>query len=109
MNELKIKSNPDAKIFLIGNKCDLKEKRKISKERAENFAKSYGFDFFTETSAKTGLNAKEIFKEAALMLYSDYCEYENSNIKKEGFEIKINENKFEENESELERREKKCC
>ena len=43
------------------------------------------------------------------MLYNDYCEYENSNIKKEGFEIKINENKFEENESELERREKKCC
>ena len=109
MDEIKTETNPLIKIFLIGNKCDLEENRKISKERAENFAKNYGLDFFTETSAKTGFNVKNIFIEAAKMLYNNHCEYENSNIKKEGVGIKLNENKFEENESKPKKRQKGCC
>ena len=32
----------------------------------------FGFDMFLETSAKTGFNAKEIFIEAAKILYKDF-------------------------------------
>ena len=35
----------------------------------------YGFDMFLESSAKTGFNAKEIFIEAAKLLYKDYQLY----------------------------------
>ena len=35
----------------------------------------YGFDMFLESSAKTGFNAKEIFVEAAKLLYKDYQLY----------------------------------
>ena len=39
-----------------------------------------------ETSAKTGMNAKELFAEAAKLLFKDYCKYKNVNNKKEGGE-----------------------
>jgi len=32
-------------------------------------------EYFAETSAKTGFNAKEIFKEAAKLLYEDHLKY----------------------------------
>ena len=35
----------------------------------------YGIDMFLESSAKTGFNAKEIFIEAAKLLYKDYQLY----------------------------------
>ena len=35
----------------------------------------FGFDKFLETSAKTGFNVKEIFIEAAKILYKDYLLY----------------------------------
>ena len=47
-------------ILLIGNKDDLKDKEKVSKNEAKDFAKRYGLDFLS-TSAKTGLNVEEAF------------------------------------------------
>ena len=35
-----------------------------------------------ETSAKTGLNAKELFAEAAKLLFQDYCKYKVVKSKK---------------------------
>ena len=40
-------------IWFSGNKCDLEDKRQVSKEEGENLAKERGFPFF-ETSGKTG-------------------------------------------------------
>ena len=39
----------------------------------------YDFDMFMESSAKTGFNAKEIFIEAAKLLYTDYLKYSKVN------------------------------
>ena len=66
---MKENSNPDIKIFLIGNKVDLEEEREISKEEAEKIKQEYDFDLFMEASAKSGFNTKEIFIEAAKLLY----------------------------------------
>ena len=75
LNEIKIQGNPNVKIFLIGNKSDLEDKRKISTEKAENFYKEQGLDMFLETSAKTGFNTQKIFVEAARFLYEENLKY----------------------------------
>ena len=41
-----------------------------------------------ETSAKTGLNAKELFVEAAKLLYQDYNIYKTKKAKKQGEKLK---------------------
>ena len=47
-------------ILLIGNKIDLIDERKISKEMGESFAKNKKLIFF-ESSGKTGENVEESF------------------------------------------------
>ena len=49
-------------VILIGNKNDLKDSREVNKEEALKFAKLKGLPYF-ETSALTGENVEEIFKE----------------------------------------------
>ena len=46
-------------LLLIGNKCDLEERREVPKEDGEQFAQSQGIPFL-ETSAKTGYNICEV-------------------------------------------------
>ena len=79
LKELKTHSNPDAKVFLIGNKCDLDNERKVEKEEGKKFISDYNLNFFTESSAKTGFNAKNIFIKAAFDLYDDYLKYKEKN------------------------------
>ena len=78
---MKAISNPDIKVFLIGNKVDLEESRLVPKEKALQFKKDFDLDLFMETSAKTGLNTQEIFVEAARVLYFDYMKYKRKNRK----------------------------
>ena len=81
--ELRTNSNPNVKIFLIGNKIDLEEQRKIKTEEGLKYADQYKLAKFIETSAKTGFNAQALFIEAAKVLYDDYIMFhkddENSN------------------------------
>jgi small GTP-binding protein len=53
-------ANDNIHMVLLGNKIDLNEERKISKEEGEELAKEYVMDFY-ETSAKTGENIEDIF------------------------------------------------
>ena len=82
LKEVKLQSNPDVKIFLIGNKSDLEEERKVSKEEANIFKEENSINFFSETSAKSGINAKEVFIEAAKLLYSEHLKYKENKRKK---------------------------
>ena len=75
LKELKTHANPDIKVFLIGNKIDLVESRKVTSEEAKKFKDDYMLNLYMETSAKTGFNAKEIFIEAARVLYKEYNQY----------------------------------
>ena len=49
LKDVKTQSNPDVKVFLIGNKTDLEDKRKVTKDVAEEFAKDNNLDLFIET------------------------------------------------------------
>ena len=77
LRELRTHSNPDAKVFLIGNKLDLENERKITKEQGETFAKNNKLNLFIEASAKTGFNSKKIFIKAAKMLYDEHLKYKD--------------------------------
>ena len=82
LKEVKLQSNPDIKIFLIGNKSDLEDKREVSKDEAIRFKNDYDLDLFMETSAKNGVNAKEVFIEAAKLLYGEHLKYRERKFKK---------------------------
>ena len=83
LKELKSQANPDVKIMLVGNKCDLENERKVSKEEGENFKEKNHLNLFMETSAKTGVNAQDFLIESAKILYNDYLVnktlYDNGN------------------------------
>ena len=115
LNDIKTQSNPDGKIFLIGNKADLEDKRKVTKEAGQNFANAHNISFFTESSAKTGLNVQNIFIEAAKILYVQHEEIKNR-ISRPGswsatISVQDEPNKLIlENEDEESRKpKKKCC
>ena len=72
LNDIKSKANPDIKIILIGNKVDLEDKREVEKEMGEKFCKDNDLCLFMETSAKTGLNAQNLFIEAAKILFEQH-------------------------------------
>ena len=64
LEEVKMNSSRSICIILIGNKKDLEEKRQVSYEEGENFAKENGL-MFLETSAKTAYNVVEAFNLSA--------------------------------------------
>lgn len=53
-------SAPDVQKMILGNKCDMNDKRVVSKERGEHLALEYGIRFM-ETSAKNSHNVEEAF------------------------------------------------
>ena len=77
LRELRTQSSPDVKVILIGNKIDLEEQRKISREEGELFAKTNNLEKFIETSAKSGLNIEKTFVDIGLLLYEDYLKYKD--------------------------------
>ena len=81
LNDLKSQANPDVRIFLVGNKADLEEDRKIKKEEGEKYKEDKHLDLFMETSAKTGHNARNVLVEAAKILYKDYLKFDENNKK----------------------------
>ena len=61
----------------------------------------FDFDFFIETSAKTGLNTEKLFVEAGKLLYKEYSKFKKR-PKKTGEVLK--------NEGETSNtKKKKCC
>ena len=70
-------------IILAGNKADIDDdKREVSREEAENYAKSKNLIYF-ETSAKSGLNIKEAFNK----LYEDIFNLNKKFMDKKNIEI----------------------
>ena len=75
LKEIKLQSSPDIKIFLIGNKADLEDNRQVKTDEANQLKSENGFNYFSEASAKTGLNTQKVFIEAATLLYKEHLKY----------------------------------
>ena len=106
LRELRTHSNPDAKVFLIGNKIDLENERKITKEQGESFAKSNKLNLFIESSAKTGFNSKKIFIKAAKLLYDEHLKYKEAGGTPTA---EVEEKNFEIMNKPIAKKEKKGC
>ena len=104
LKELKSNSNPDVKIFLVGNKIDLEEDRVVTTEEAEDLVNDLEFDYFLETSAKTGFNAEKIFVQAAKLLYSEFKE-----LKQTQPEEKNDNQKLNNINDIMTKKKRKCC
>ena len=74
LKQVKTYGTSSCKIFLIGNKIDTFE-RQVSIEQGIKCKNDFFFDCFMETSAKEGINTKELFINCATVLYE-----ENQNI-----------------------------
>ena len=105
LKELKTHANPDIKIFLIGNKIDLVDARQVTTEEAKKFQTDFELNLYMETSAKTGVNAKEIFIEAARVLFKEYNQYKKVDEEKK---IKL-PNLSEQNAKEIVEKKGSCC
>ncbi len=117
LNEIKSQSNPETKIFLIGNKIDLENERKISTETAQQFSNEHAFNYFDETSAKTGANAQNVFIQAAKELYLFHLEYKdrasrigsvNPIPNQQNMNLNAN-NIFLDDDDDKPRKKKSCC
>jgi len=65
----KVKDKTDVPIVLVGNKCDLVERREVQIADGENMANSFGESCsFFESSAKARINIEEIFNEAVKLI-----------------------------------------
>lgn len=53
-------ASADVEKMLLGNKCELNEKRQVTRDRGEQLAVEYGIKFM-ETSAKASINVDEAF------------------------------------------------
>jgi len=115
LNDIKTQSNPDVKIFLIGNKADLEDKRRITKDQGEKLCSDHKLEFFMETSAKTGFNVQNVFIQVAKELYKQHEEIKDR-VTRPGTMISLpaeeNNNKVDKLEIEEEdkiKRKKTCC
>ena len=68
--EIKLSSNNEINMVLIGNKCDLEDKREVSIEEAQNKAKLLNMAFM-ETSALNGTNVEKAFNELVNNVYQN--------------------------------------
>ncbi|NXN03919.1 RAB10 protein, partial [Sylvia borin] len=53
-------ANEDVERMLLGNKCDMEDKRVVPKAKGEQIAREHGIRFF-ETSAKANINIEKAF------------------------------------------------
>ena len=90
LKQVKFNSDPDCKVFLIGNKIDLPN-RVVSSEEGIECKKEHGFECYMETSAKTGVNVRELFVNCALALYKELPKYMKEREMKLSQQFNLNE------------------
>ena len=103
IKDIRQHTEQDLPIFIAGNKNDLE--RAVPFEEAKVFSLSNRTKYFTECSAKTGYNVKEIFFEAAKYLYKSYKQFKSQNKLPTTGRLKIESN----SEKNLPTKKKKCC
>ncbi|XP_065180666.1 ras-related protein Rab-13-like [Sycon ciliatum] len=110
LNNIKEKCAPedDPVVFLVGNKCDLKDQRRVSTTDGEKLAKTYGI-LFAETSAAEYTNISETFaKLTEVIMDRDKLAASVSVAAQLGDEKKTDVHTLDDEDSVPQRR-KSCC
>ena len=108
MDDIKKNADKDIRILLIYNKLDKIEDRVISSYEVEKFTDDHKIDNFFEASAKEGTNTKEIFIDAAKILYKYYIQGGSKNTSKKD-NIKLENNKGIDTNEIKEKIRSNCC
>jgi small GTP-binding protein len=104
IKDIRDHTEQDIPIFVAGNKCDLQ--RAVQAEEAKVYSVSSRTKYFTECSAKTGQNVKDIFFEAAKYLYKTYKQFQGQNkLPSSSNKLKIGSD----DNNNLNTKKKKCC
>ncbi|XP_030280490.1 ras-related protein Rab-8B isoform X2 [Sparus aurata] len=87
-------ASSDVEKMILGNKCDMTDRRQVSKDRGEKLAIDYGVKFL-ETSAKSSLNVEEAFYTMGRDILHNLSSKatDNNNAGGSGKPIKITEKK----------------
>jgi GTPase SAR1 family protein len=67
-------ANEDVEKMILGNKCDMDDKRMITRERGETIAREHNIRFL-ETSAKANMNIDRAFVELAEAILNKVSHY----------------------------------
>ena len=100
LGEVESNANSQVLKILIGNKCDLEDRREISKDEGEAFAMRNGMQFM-ETSAKLNTNVNEAFEALAKIMVESSNKRNAINFEKKTIKVDKGAN--------LNTQKKKCC
>ena len=68
---------------MVGTKVDLDNERQVNIEEAKEIVNEHKFNFFIETSAKTGFNTQNAFAYCAKVLFYEWFKYNNNSNKED--------------------------
>jgi Ras-related protein Rab-10 len=74
-------ANEDVEKMILGNKCDMEERRQIGRDRGEAIAREHRIPFL-ETSAKTNVNVEKAFMELTQAILDKTPDKETDNRQK---------------------------
>ena len=94
--ELRLNANEEIIMCIVGNKCDLEDKRQVTFETAQETASSLGATYF-ETSAKTGTGVERLFQQSVSLAIKTRNSV-NQSVPDQPQPVAINQNE-----------KKKCC
>ena len=78
INDIKMYAHKKVRLVLVGNKCDLSNRR-ITEEEGKKLADELGAKFF-EASAKTGYNVNEAYNFLIRDIFNNYKDFEKNKI-----------------------------
>ena len=78
INDIKMYAHKKVRLVLVGNKCDLSNRR-ITEEEGKKLADELDAKFF-ETSAKTGYNVNEAYNFLIRDIFDNYKDFEKNKI-----------------------------
>ena len=72
LKEIKINSQPNIPVFLIGNKKDIENERTVKFKKGKQFFNDYNLQFFMETSAKIGFSSNDYLRKLLCFYIVNY-------------------------------------
>lgn len=97
-------------VYLIANKFDLEEERKVQKYEGEELKNLNNFNYFLETSGKSGFNIIHLLDKIAITIYETIQKEDakGKQINEGEVNIKI-EDLSKNDEQKVKKNKKKCC